>query len=145
MLSRGQKHQRREKQHQLMEASAELASSSVNALLTESDDEAAAAIDTTAEEIPEGKVTAEARSGSAEMDGTDQRPLKSPFEEFAPPKPAAPKPPLQQAQPLRNVRFNGSLQSFSEEPEGAHLVGANSSRLCVDGNLSGTLFLSLQK
>ena len=122
VLSRGQKHQRREKQHQLMEASAELASSSVNALLTESDDEPAAANERSTEETAEAGETAEGKSSSAEVDGTDQRPLKSPFEEFAPPKTAPPKPPLQQTQPPRNVRFNGSLQSFSEEPEGEHPV-----------------------
>ena len=113
----------REKQHQLMEASAELASSSVNALLTETDDEPAAASRVNAEETAE--VGAEGRSGSAEIDGLDQRPLKSPFEEFAPPKITPFKPPLQQALPLRNVRFNGSLQSFSEEPEGDVLVMAD--------------------
>lgn len=118
MWYRGQKHQRREKQHQLMEASAELASNSVNALLTESDDEHPADNAIHAEENVDGGVPMEGKSNAAEIDGLDQRPLKSPFEEFAPAKSAPPKPPIPQAQPLRNVRFNGSLQSFSEEPEG---------------------------
>ncbi len=103
-----------------MEASAELASSSVNALLTDSDDDLPAASQSKPGEKAESQgAVEEGKSSSAEMDGSDQRPLKSPFEEFAPAKAAPPKPPIPQAQPLRNVRFNGSLQSFSEEPEGA--------------------------
>lgn len=115
-----------------MEASAELANSSVNALLSDSEEEEVAAGPKTelhTESIPHVKddakkpsgatveMSADGRSASTEMDGSDQRPLKSPFEEFAPPK-IPPQPPVVQPQPHRNVRFNGGLESFSEEPEG---------------------------
>ena len=115
---RGQKHQRRKKQHQLMEASAEVASSSVNALLTDSDSETEAPEAIAADEAAVARAEDEASSSPAEIDGSDQRPLKSPFEEFAPSKTAAPKPLLPPPQSHRSVRFNGGLQSFSEEPDG---------------------------
>jgi len=121
---RGQKHQRREKQHQLMEASAELATTSANALLSDKDSEG--------EDPPPAGGTGEHGVGSGDLDLGDERPLKSPFEEFRPVERShggggAPSVPptgglgrsLLHHPSHRSVRFNGPLESFSEEPEGS--------------------------
>lgn len=101
-----------------MEASAELANNSVNALLTDSESDS--------EEVYEKRqLQGDAVASGAEILGDatehtkeraeEQKPLKSPFEEFAPSKPLPQK-------PHRNVRFNGGLESFSEEPEGVQIL-----------------------
>ena len=98
-----------------MEASAEIAQNSVNALLTDSESESEPEERPPEEEFVQGPSAVICRE-VRQMDG--EAPLKSPFEEFAPPKAPPQKPPPPQSQPHRNVRFNGGLQSFSEEPEG---------------------------
>lgn len=108
---RGQKHQRKQKQHQLMEASEELASSSVNALLA-GDSDAEWETGEPAERFKEGDVE-------------EARPLRSPFEVFEAGQPS----PQAAAVGLHNrrsgssksVRFNGNVESFSEEPDGMQL------------------------
>ena len=92
-----------------MEASAEIASSSVNALL--SDDE---------EDKPLLQEAAPAAvSSCVELEA--EKPLRSPFEAIDTSRPQAPPfPPanLHHRMSSKMVRFSGNLESFSEEPAG---------------------------
>ena len=101
-----------------MEASEELATSSLNALL--SDPEAEESPKGSKDRVPEqpaGETAEDATSSQQDLETSREQPLKSPFEEFAPPRIPTSKPPIAQSMSQR-VRFNGGLESFSEEPEG---------------------------
>ena len=92
-----------------MEASAEIASSSVNALLS-SDEE---------DTPPLQEAAPAAVSSSVELEA--EQPLRSPFEAFDTSRPLAPPfPPanLHHRMSSKMVRFSGNLESFSEEPAG---------------------------
>lgn len=86
-----------------MEASAQLASSSVNALLTE-------------EEEGQGDTAASAASAVSATD-IGGKPMRSPFEAFDPSRPlpaATVITPTHQRLSSKMVRFSGNLESFSE-------------------------------
>lgn len=113
-VCRGQKHQRRSKQQQLMEASAEIATSSVDVLLGDEEHDSAP--------LPPANVP----PASGALMQHNSVPLRSPFEAFEPSQPQ-PQPfsPIPSQGPLggKTVRFSGNLESFIKEPEaGEHSV-----------------------